>query len=67
MIPEIESENRVALSFRRKLHQALRRRTWCFKRNARLNELLPQSPVRRPHPVWNCALPALLALLCFRA
>lgn len=67
MIPEMENENSVVLSLRRNLHLALRRRTWCFKRNARLNELLPQETVQRTHTVWSCVAPALVALLLFRA
>ena len=67
MIPEIENQNSIVTTFRRNLHLAMRRRTWRFKRNARLNELLPQEPVRRPHSLWSCIFPALIALLVFRS
>ena len=67
MIPEIENENNVVSSLRRNLHLALRRRTYSFKQNARLNDLLPQEPVRRPHTLWGAALPLLLALLMCKA
>lgn len=66
MIPEIENKNTVVSLFRRNLHLALRRRTWRFKRNARLNELLPQEPVRRSHNVWASMVPLLVALLLCR-
>ena len=42
MIPEIENENTVVSALRRNLHLALRRRTYSFKLNSRLNDLLPQ-------------------------
>ncbi len=67
MIPEIENENTVVSALRRNLHLALRRRTWRFKRNAHLDELLPQKPVRRHHTVWAAVVPSLLALLMLRA
>lgn len=67
MIPEIENTNTVASRFRRNLHLAMRRRTWRFKRNARLAVLLPQEPVRRTHTLWACAVPALLAMLLCRS
>ena len=66
MIPEIENQNSVVSIFRRNLHLSLRRRTWRFKRNARLNELLPQEPVRRSHSVWASVAPLLVALLLSR-
>ncbi len=67
MIPEIEEKkSTVVTTLRRNLHLALRRRTWRFKQNARLNELLPQQPVHRSHSVWSSVLPLLLALLVFR-
>jgi hypothetical protein len=67
MIPEIEDKRSTVVSaLRRNLHLALRRRTWRFKRNARLNELLPQEPVLRSHTVWGSMLPLVLALLLFR-
>ena len=67
MIPEIENENTVVSVLRRNLHLALRRRTYSFKQNSRLNDLLPQKPVRRPHSLWGAALPLLLALLMCKA
>ena len=67
MIPEIENENTVVSALRRNLHLALRRRTYRFKKNARLNELLPQEPVRRSHTISGAALPMLLALLMCKA
>lgn len=67
MIPEIENENTVVSALRRNLHLALRRRTFSFKQNARLNDLLPQEPVRRPHTLWGATLPLLLALLMCKA
>lgn len=67
MIPEIENENTVVSALRRNLHLALRRRTFSFKQNTRLNTLLPQEPVRRPHTLWGAALPLLLALLMCKA
>ena len=67
MIPEIENENTVVSALRRNLHLALRRRTFSFKQNARLNDLLPQEPVRRPHTLWGAAVPLLLALLMCKA
>lgn len=67
MIPEIENENTVVSALRRNLHLALRRRTFSFKQNARLNALLPQEPVRRPHTLWGAAVPLLLALLICKA
>lgn len=67
MIPEIEEKNSIVSTLRRNLHLATRRRTWRFKRNARLNELLPQEPVRRRHTLWNALLPALVAILLCRA
>lgn len=45
----------------------MRRRTWRFKRNARLNELMPQKAVRRPHSILTSVVPLLLALLLCRA
>ena len=63
MIPEFENENNAISIFRRNLHLALRRRTWSFKRNGRLNEILPQKPVRRSHSLWHSLLPLLAALL----
>ena len=66
MIPEFEDNTTIVSVLRRNLHLALRRRTWPFKRNARLNELLPQTPVRRPHTIWACAVPVLLSLLLLR-
>lgn len=66
MIPEFENNTTVVSTLRHNLHLALRRRTWRFKRNARLNELLPQQPVRRRHTLWSTALPMLLALLMLR-
>ena len=67
MIPEIEKPS-LLFSLRRNLHLATRRRTWRFKRNARLNELLPQPqvPVRRHHPRWRSVVPVLLAVLMCR-
>lgn len=67
MIPEIEKPS-LMFTLRRNLHLATRRRTWRFKRNARLNELLPQpqQPVRRTHTLWHSVLPVLLAVLVFR-
>lgn len=67
MIPELKNENTVVSALRRNLHLAFRRRTWRFKRNARLNELLPQKPVRRHHTLWAAVAPALVALLMCRA
>ena len=67
MIPEIENENTVVSALRRNLHLALRRRTYSFKQNARLNALLPQESVRRPHTLWGATLPLLLALLMCKA
>lgn len=67
MIPEIEKENTAVSTLRRNLHLALRRRTWSFRRNGRLNELLEQQPVRRHHSLWSTVLPLLVAMLCFRA
>ena len=67
MIPEIENENTVVSALRRNLHLALRRRSYSFKQNSRLNDLLPQKPVRRPHSLWGAALPLLLALLMCKA
>ena len=67
MIPEIENENTVVSALRRNLHLALRRRTYSFKQNARLNALLPQKPVRRTLTLWGAALPLLLALLMCKA
>lgn len=67
MIPEFENESSVFSVFRRNLHLATRRRTWSFKRNARLNELLPQKPVRRSHTLWRCLLPVLAAMLMCKA
>ena len=67
MIPEIENENTVVSVLRRNLRLALRRRTYSFKQNARLNDLLPQEPVRRPHTLWGAAVPLLLALLMCKA
>lgn len=66
MIPEFENKATVVATLRHNLHLALRRRTWRFKRNARLNELLPQQPVRRRHTLWSIALPVLLPLLLLR-
>ncbi len=67
MIPEIENENTVVSALRRNLHLALRRRTFSFKQNSRLNDLLPQEPVRRQHTLWGATLPLLLALLMCKA
>lgn len=68
MIPEIEKPS-LLFSLRRNLHMATRPRTWSFKRNAHLNELLPQplQPVRRRHTLWRSVVPVLLAMLMFRA
>lgn len=66
MIPEIETQNTVVSALRRNLHLALRRRTWRFKRNAHLEELLPQKPVRRHHTLWTAIVPAVLALIMCR-
>lgn len=67
MIPEIEHKSTVVSSLRLHLHLAMRRRTWRFKRNARLNELMPQKAVRRPHSLLSSVAPLLLALLLCRA
>lgn len=67
MIPEIENKNSVVSFLRRNLHLALRRRTWSFKRNARLEALLPRQPERGTHSWWFNAVPALLAMLVCRA
>ncbi|MBP3499468.1 MAG: hypothetical protein J6J97_05220 [Akkermansia sp.] len=67
MIPEIENKKSALFVLRRNLHLAMRRRTWRFKRNARLAALLPQEPVRRSHTVWACAVPLLTAFLVLRA
>ena len=67
MIPEFDNENNAISIFRRHLHLAFRRRTWSFKRNARLNEILPQKPVRRSHTLWQSLLPLLAALLLCKA
>ena len=68
MIPEIEKPS-LLFSLRRNLHVATRRRTWSFKRNAHLDELLTASfrPVRRRRSMWRNAVPVLLAVLMFRA
>ncbi len=68
MIPEFEKPS-LLFSLRRNLHVATRRRTWSFKRNAHLDELLPASfrPVRRRRSMWRNAVPVLLAVLMFRA
>ena len=68
MIPEIEKPS-LLFSLRRNLHMAMRPRTWSFKRNAHLNELLPPSlqPVRRRYALWRSVVPVLLAMLMFRA
>ncbi len=64
MIPEIEDKkSTVVTALRRNLHLALRRRTWRFRQNGRLNELMPQQPVPRTHTLWTSVLPALVALL----
>ena len=65
MIPEIEKPS-LLFSLRRNLHVATRRRTWSFKRNAHLEELLPQKPVRRHHTLWTAIVPAVLALIMCR-
>ncbi len=67
MIPDIENENTVVSALRRNLHLALRRRTYSFRQNARLNELLPQKPIRRSHTLWSSVMPLLLALLMCKA
>lgn len=68
MIPEIEeNKSTVVTILRRNLHLALRRRTWRFRRNDRLNELLPQEPVQRSHHVLQGVLPLVLALILSRA
>lgn len=67
MIPEFEDNTTVVATLRRNLHLALRRRTWSFKRNARLNELLPPVvPVRRQHTLRACAFLFLVGLLSAR-
>lgn len=63
MIPEIENKNSVASVLHRNLRLALRRRTWSFKRNARLEALMPRKPVRRVRfwrPAVVCGLLSLL-------
>ncbi len=67
MIPEIENKNSVVSVLRRNLHLALRRRTWRFKRNARLEALLPQKSAHSAHSWWFNAVPTLLAVLACRA
>lgn len=67
MIPEIEKKSSIVSTLRRNLHLATRRRTWSFKRNARLNELLPQEPVQRRHTLWSRIVPVLVALLMLRS
>ena len=67
MIPEIENKNSIVAFFRRNLHQAFRRRTWRFKRNDRLTELLPQKPQNRMHAMVRCMVPALAAAILFRS
>lgn len=68
MIPEFEKPS-LLLPLRRNLHVATRRRTWSFKRNAHLEELLPPSfrPVRRRRSLWHNVVPVLLAVLMLRA
>ena len=67
MIPEIENKNSVVSVLRRNLHLAFRRRTWSFKRNARLEALLPRQSERCAHSWWFNAVPSLLAVLACRA
>lgn len=68
MIPQIEDKENIVALFRRNLHLAMRRRTWRFKRNARLAALLPQAPVKRHHSLWRCAVPLLMSVVVlFRA
>lgn len=67
MIPETEHKSTVVSALRLHLHLAMRRRTWRFKRNERLNELMPQKEVRRPHTILTSVVPLLLALLLCRA
>ena len=66
MIPEIE-KNTVASVLSRQLHRALRRRTWRFRKNARLAELLPQNPVKRRESAVSILFTMLSALLLCRA
>ena len=66
MIPEIE-KNTVASVLSRQLHRALRRRTWRFRKNARLAELLPQKPVKRRESAVSILFTMLSALLLCRA
>lgn len=65
MIPEIEKNNTLDI-LRKNLHLSMRRRTWRFKRNGRLNSLVQQVPVRRRHTLWNSVVPVLLGLLMCR-
>ncbi|MBR1982484.1 MAG: hypothetical protein IKA23_07025 [Akkermansia sp.] len=67
MIPEIEHKNTVVSYIRCRLHQATRRRTWRFKRNARLKALLPPEAPKRFSLNWSGAAAALLAMLMCRA
>lgn len=66
MIPEIE-KNTIVSELSRQLHRALRRRTWRFRKNARLVELLPQKPVKRRDSGVSCLFAVLSALLLCRA
>lgn len=67
MIPEIENKNSVVSLFRRSLHLALRRRTWSFKQNARLEALMPSKPEQRVRFRRSAVAFALLPLLLMRA
>lgn len=67
MIPEIENKNSVVALIRRNLHQALRRRTWRFKRNGRLAELLPQKSQNRMPAMGRYVVSVLAAVLLCRA
>lgn len=66
MIPEIEKDT-VVSEISRQLHRALRRRTWKFRKNARLAELLPQKPVKRRDSLGSCLCAMLSAMLLCRA
>ena len=67
MIPELDNERTVVSAIRTRLHQAMRRRTWRFKRNARLNALLPLEHSRRFRMPWAGIIPAVAAMLLSRA
>lgn len=67
MIPELDKKSRAVVSFHRSARRPKRRRTWSFKKNARLNALLPPELRHSGRSIWTGLLASWLMLLLFRA